>query len=80
MVAISTPPHQDKHLFATAAYVLIATFNHRLSLNLSPTELIVLASVLGVYIGQSQLTMLAKLKAVISAAPSEEKDDGPTQH
>lgn len=63
---LHTPARKDKHLHTTLLFVAVLVLNHKLGLQLSIGELGLLAAVTGVYMGQSQLGAIAKLRAAFN--------------
>lgn len=64
---VHTPARKDKHLWSTLLFTAIVCANHKFGLLLSMGELMVLGSVLGFYMGQSQLGQWAKFQTAIGA-------------
>jgi len=55
--------HDKHHIIATAFVAGVVVLNHRLALNLTSSELVILAVVLGV----SQIAALVRLRSVLGA-------------
>lgn len=68
-----TPASQDKHMAVTLLFVAIVCINHKLDLALPLGELILIGTSLGVWVSQSKLAEVAKLKALIDGKADDAK-------